>query len=63
MWEPEVGHRWLAMAEMLQTSEYSMPPGVESAAFLPQALTQMTVWVLGDILITLYLSLYIRHCV
>ena len=25
-WEPEVGHRWLALARMQQTGEYPMPP-------------------------------------
>ena len=27
-WEPEVGHRWLALARMQQTGEYPMPPSV-----------------------------------
>ncbi|CAL8460492.1 g9339 [Coccomyxa elongata] len=27
-WEPEVGHRWLALARMQQTGEYPIPPSV-----------------------------------
>ena len=27
-WEPEVGHRWLALARMQHTGEYPMPPSV-----------------------------------
>ena len=27
-WEPEVGHRWLALARMQETGEYPMPPSV-----------------------------------
>jgi len=27
-WEPEVGHRWQALARMQQTGEYPMPPSV-----------------------------------
>ena len=27
-WEPEVGHRWLALARMQQTGKYPMPPSV-----------------------------------
>ena len=26
VWEPEVGHRWLALARVLHTGEYPMPP-------------------------------------
>ena len=27
-WEPEVGHRWLALARTQETGEYPMPPSV-----------------------------------
>ena len=27
-WEPEVGHRWLALARMQETGEYPMPPSM-----------------------------------